>query len=111
MSDNIMPRTKSKKQKKIYISGKMSGLPEAVYLKIFKDAEIKLANEGWETLNPSTIKVSNTLTYKDIMLHDIEMLSNCDAIYLLPNWKQSLGALAEAAFAEAVGLEVIEANK
>ena len=41
--------------------------------------------------------------YEYILMKDIIQLSHADAIYMLADWKQSPGARAEYAFAEAVG--------
>lgn len=41
--------------------------------------------------------------YEYILLKDIVKLSKADAIYMLADWRQSPGARAEYAFAEAVG--------
>jgi len=39
---------------------------------------------------------------------DINILSRCDVLALLPGWEQSAGTLAEKAFAEAHGIPVYE---
>lgn len=98
---------------RIYISGAISGNPE--YMQDFYRAELDLMSRyietGWkytEIVNPA--KVSNVLpasfTYEDYMYIDIMLLSKCDAIYMLSNYKQSRGALAELIMAKQLGLEI-----
>jgi len=39
---------------------------------------------------------------------DIEMMKRCDAVFLLPNWKDSTGAIKEEKVAREVGLPVFD---
>ena len=41
---------------------------------------------------------------------DLEALRGCSAIHLLPGWEESVGARAEAAVAEWMGLQRVDAN-
>lgn len=99
-------------KKKIYISGKMSGLSKDVYQPIFAEAEKKLKAEGWIVFNPADDSWQSWLerlgkTYTEILFHDIQQLMHCDAIYMLDNFLESKGAKAEHAFAIAASLQVI----
>ncbi len=115
--------------KKIYISGKIGGklhIADETYEK-FHRAERSLTNRGWEPFNPcepswqgfllhrrdeiDTIlekKITPSDFYRLCLLEDIRALSTCDAICLLPDWRDSPGAKAELAFAKAIGIEVHE---
>ena len=92
----------------------------------FNRAADYLIEQGWKVRNPvgETVQLdiqqvhskmeaqlNRELTdkerYESSLVVDIIMLSHCDAIYLLPDWKESPGAIAEAAFAQAVGKEII----
>ena len=44
--------------------------------------------------------------YAEILLEDLKLLSECDAIFMLDGWKDSPGARTEHAFAVALGLVV-----
>ena len=107
--------------KKIYISGKMGEkvLSQATIEK-FARAEAKLRGEGWGYVqNPASDSFQECLhdyialrkgersQEADIMLFDLDMLSLCDTIYMLRDWKESPGACAEHAFAKACKKKII----
>ena len=46
-------------------------------------------------------------SYADYLLNDIEEIVHCNAIFLCHGWNESKGCLAEHAFAEAIGLEIL----
>lgn len=39
---------------------------------------------------------------------DLEILRRCDAVIMLPDWQESSGATAEKAFAESLGIPVLD---
>ena len=88
---------------KIYISGKITG--DVNYKEKFSDAEVRLRDLGYEVFNPAIFP--NIFTWKDFMDIDLKILSLCDAVYLLDDWKESHGALIEEAEAKKLGLPVI----
>lgn len=95
--------------KKIFISGKITGLKEAEYKERFSAAEQKLMDEqGYahkDIINPSKLKdVLPELDYEQYMRVDLTLLDMCDTIYMLDNYKDSRGAQRELAHA-------IEQNK
>ena len=104
--------------KKVYISGKIGEevLSEAIREK-FAKAEKWLKSQGYDVFNPTTsglgtaaeraAKKYGTTFYKEILIYDLMALKQCDAIYMLPDWQHSRGALVEYFYAKAVGLEVI----
>ena len=91
---------------KVYISGKISGLPQGRVEKKFKDAENWLRTEGYTPVNPSGLQIPG-LEYEDYMTIDLAMLSVCDAIFMLSDWKDSPGAMREHARALELELKVI----
>jgi hypothetical protein len=115
--------------REIYISGKIGGklhIADETYEK-FHRAERSLTNRGWEPFNPcdpswqghllcrrnseeliSGMKITPSEFYRLCLFEDIRALSTCDAICLLPDWRDSPGAKAELAFAKAIGIEVHE---
>lgn len=108
-------------RKKVYIAGKIGELhpSEAILLK-FEKAERLLQSKGYDTFNPTRsglgakadalAKEKGTDFYREIMLLDLEALSQCDAICMLPDWVESPGAEAERCFARAIGLEIMYKN-
>lgn len=93
--------------KTIYISGKITGLPEQQARDNFAYAEQLLRREGWEVINPFDIDLKEKeKTWANFMLADIEALIPCDAIFMLKDWMDSNGAYIEHAFARAMEKEI-----
>ena len=93
---------------KVYISGKISGLPISEVQRNFSEAERHLEEIGHEPVNP-TKNDDQTKNWSEHMVDDIEMLMGCEAIYLLDNWEDSKGARIEYRIAVELGLEIINA--
>ena len=92
---------------KIYLSGPMTGHPDWNYPAFNAKAE-ELRHQGHTVFNPAEAFNGNTeLPFTEYMRHDIIELLSCKAIYMLPGWKQSLGARLEVAVATAIGIDVI----
>jgi hypothetical protein len=111
----------------IYIAGPMRGLPEFNF-PAFMQAEAHLSRLNWETRNPAR-KDLEVFEYKgtdgtqaelEAQNFDLEeaalwamttIITECDAIALLPGWKKSNGAKAEYALARWLGLAVYKYDK
>lgn len=98
-------------KKKVYISGAISGLPEDVYRKRFKKAEIFLKGLGYDVFNPVEShliqEVYKKQGYAACLAKCMEKLRYCQCIYMLEGWPKSGGAIAEKAFANACKIETI----
>lgn len=91
---------------KMYISGKVSGLPlEQVHEK-FNLAEVRLRMVGHDPVNPMKLNPTPGLTWEEYMLTDIKHLFKCDAILMLPDWGESKGARIERAIAQEHGIKL-----
>jgi nucleoside 2-deoxyribosyltransferase len=90
--------------KKIYISGKITN--NANYKADFKDAEIALKSAGFQPVNPAEEHLPDGATWADYMRHDIKLLCDCDAIYMLNGWRESAGAKIEYMLARDLGIEI-----
>ena len=99
---------------RVYISGKITGVKNANEL--FTRAEKKLELEGYEVINPFEFgeylkkeyaKENKVPKYENYMRGDIELLINCDAIYLLENWGTSKGASLEKKIAEVLDMQIM----
>lgn len=125
---------------RVYISGKIGEdwAGEATREK-FAAAEAYLKAQGHTIFNPTTsglgesaealqtiqVRVCNKgdfaecymlnrykrSWYSSILLLDLDELSWCDAICLLPDWRQSPGAKVELAYAQAIGLKIYELSQ
>lgn len=101
-----LPKQKTMKQK-IYISGKITGLTPEEAFNLFNNAEIYLKEKGFEVINPMTIPHDHDKTWLNYMRNDLKALLDCDALFMLYNWKDSKGAKVEHDLAESLGLEII----
>lgn len=88
---------------KIYIAGPMSGLAE-FNRHAFHSAHIELTDQGHTVLSPAVLPDGlEQYEYMDICL---AMLRCVDCIYMLKGWEDSLGAKAEHALADKLGLQI-----
>lgn len=89
----------------IYVSGPMTGYPEANH-PAFHHAERSLIAAGHRVLSPARHVVDPTKTWQDYMrlaLHDV---AECTAVALLDGWEHSRGARLEVRVARGLGLPV-----
>ena len=99
---------------KVYISGKVTGLPAFIYRKQFERAELKLRLSGYNVYNPVKYDAKGKekdFTWAQFMKKDIKALCDCDAIYLLKTWRMSKGARLEYDIAKALGMEILGSAK
>ncbi len=92
---------------KVYISGAISSISYDEANVNFTDAEAYLEAKGFEVLNPMDNGLSSDATYEEHMKRDLEMLLECDAIYMLHNWRESKGATCERHVAKCCGILII----
>ena len=98
--------------KRIYISGAISGTPDAEQR--FGDAEeyLHIVYPEAELINPQRIRqeaarTSPSLTHEEYMELAKTELDQCDAIFMIPGWQKSLGATWENGYAHGCEKEVI----
>ena len=119
-----------RKRLRVYIAGKMRGVPYFGFPQFFA-AEQKLKAKGYIVFNPArrdvqkygkeiavasgTIKEAASqvgFSLREALAMDTNWIClNADAIALLPGWETSKGACAELALAKALGLKVIKLKK
>lgn len=95
-------------KKKIYIAGKVSGLPIHEVTMKFGTAQKKLENKGYEVINPLAVVNDWDTDWNTAMRKCIAALTDCDAICLLPDWKESKGARIENSIAQHLELITIQ---
>lgn len=94
---------------KIYISGKMSGLPPVEVRQKFLAAKKQLLDDvDCQVYSP--LDIAEGPTWEGNMIEDLKMLIKCNAIYMLSDWHDSPGATIEHAFARRMGLKIIYQN-
>lgn len=88
--------------KRIYISGKITGLHPQVASEFFNMAAQSLKVQGYLVMNPMSMFPAETS--REI----IELIiQDCDAVYMLENWRDSKGAKDDHALAIRSGKEII----
>jgi len=91
--------------RKVYISGPMTGINNCNH-HAFMSASYYWQDAGFIVLNPATLPEGlEQSEYMDICM---AMVRAADAIYLLEGYENSKGALAEIAYAEKLGMEIIK---
>lgn len=96
---------------KIYISGRISGLPYEEVLAKFAKAEKYLTDLGYEVVNPLRNGLSKESNWQDHMVADIALLFQCEAIFLLSDWLDSKGAMIEKNIAQITDLKIYYETK
>lgn len=89
----------------VYISGPMTGIADFNF-PAFNAAAAQLRAQGRTVVNPADHGVIEGAEWADYLRADLAQLVQCDAIYLLPGWSKSRGAMLEHYVAAALGLRV-----
>ena len=95
---------------KIYIAGKITGLPIEAAFAAFEKAERHLRDEGHEPVNPMKLPHNHGRTWAEYMRECFNALKECEAIYMMPGYINSIGACAEHEVARSLRLKVIYAT-
>jgi hypothetical protein len=104
------------KKGKVYISGPITSIGEAVARNRFGFAETVLHYMGYRTCNPMKMRLCVFLArhghYRICLLLQLAwMWMTCDRIYLLDEWHTSDGARLERAAARVLGITVMYQSK
>ena len=91
---------------KVYLSGKMRGLPEFNY-PMFNLYAAKLR---LQVTSPAELDNAEDLKWVDCMKRDIRLLLDLDAIAMIPGWENSLGAKLELLISFFMGLDIMKAD-
>jgi chromosomal replication initiation ATPase DnaA len=96
---------------KVYISGKITGLPLSEAEERFKDAEELISALNLTPVNPLKNGLPRDSSWEEHMAKDIELLKQCEAIFMLENWEDSRGAKIEYDFAIGSGKTIMYENQ
>lgn len=103
--------------RRLYVGGPMKGIQDFNFPAFF-EAEERFAQAGWLVTNPARMDreldgfdetTQHAQTHEHYMRRDLPAVAACDAIALLPGWRNSRGANDELYVARACGLEVLDA--
>jgi len=93
--------------KRVYIAGKVTGLPFTGVVKKFAQAQSEIEDLGFIAVNPITVVNDSGCDWNKAMKLCINALLECDAIIMLPCWRESKGALLEMNIAINFGMEIM----
>lgn len=104
------------KRCKVYISGRITGLPKNEYEALFSAAEATLQAKGYEVITPTKIQPApaeidpmmrtEAEIWKAHLKADIRELVECNAVFMLSNWELSEGATLEHSIARGIGIPI-----
>lgn len=92
----------------IYLAGKMSGLPGFGYKRFF-EAEKHLAAAGYTVINPAKLNHAGESWHKCLRNDLRHIVSKCQGMAVLRNWRHSRGARLEVATAISLDMFIIDA--
>lgn len=97
--------------KRIYIAGKVTGLPLHEVTMKFGEAQKTIELLGFEAINPLALINDWKCDWSVAMKKCIKALLDCDAIVILPDWEQSKGAKIERQLAEDLDIQIFNYTK
>lgn len=94
--------------KKVYIAGKVTGLPPAEVKEKFEQASFALRLFNLEPINPIDVVNNPAADWHQAMKLCIHALIDCDAVFILECAVDSKGAQLECAIAQGLDIPVFE---
>lgn len=91
----------------VYISGPITGYDLSERKLAFLKVQHMLEALGYKAVNPLDNGIPDDAPYHVHMRADLQMLLDCDAIYMMPGWEQSTGAKLELNVATSCGTRLI----
>lgn len=99
------------KKQRCYLSGPISGGDLVERRKSFKAAQVMLEHAGYEVVNPMENGLPEEASTNQHMRRDIQLLTECDTVFMMDGWNHSQGCYTEFMVATAIGCEVIFESK
>lgn len=91
---------------KIYIAGKITGLPLEECKQKFAAAEARLREIGANPVNPFKLGIPETASSLEALPHCAKAIRHCKAMFMLSDWELSFGARAEHRMAQQWKLDI-----
>ena len=85
---------------KVYIAGKITGLPKDEIFKKFYESGKTLKKDGHTVMSPAVLALNEGFEHSDYMHICYAMIDVCDAVYMQKDWQDSKGARMELQFAK-----------
>ena len=101
-------------KQRIYIAGRMSGMPNNGYDQFDRKA-VQLRAAGWDVVSPAEADVASGLSperdftrldYMQAARRDLTLIKTCSAIYMMDDYEESPGACWEWAYAKSRDLTI-----
>jgi len=92
---------------RVYLSGKITGLPDLQVRAQFARSAERLQKAGFETVNPMELDHTHDQFWESYMRVDLQSMLTCDAIYMMPGWEHSRGAKLEYELAKELNFHFI----
>ena len=100
--------------KKVYLSGRMSGLSTEEWRKRFKNVENTMKHFHCVVVNPAETVIAThpwlykLVGYRRTLAYDLWLLRHCDYLMMVgDDWQQSRGARLERMKAREWGIEIL----
>ncbi len=91
---------------KIYIAGKITGEPLSPCMEKFQQAETLLRDTGAVPVNPFKLGIPHHFSFAESKPFNFKALRHCSAIFMLADYANSPGAMAELDEAKRLGIEI-----
>lgn len=101
---NMLKTRFPEKDKKVFLSGAISNRLDT-YHWYFNAAADVLRKKGWDVYSPTCIAVDTS--WQDAMKQTIRALTECDIVYVLREYEESVGVKVELDLAKRLGLTII----
>lgn len=92
---------------KVYIAGKITGLPKDEIFKKFYESGNRLKKDGHTVMSPAVLVLNEGFEHSDYMHICYSMIDVCDTVYMQKDWQKSRGARMELRYAEINGKPVV----
>lgn len=99
------------KKRKCYLSGPISGRDLNERKRAFKEAQVMMETAGYDVVNPLENGLPHEASTNQHMKRDIQLLTECDTIFMMDKWNHSHGCYTEFMVATAIGCEIIFESK